>query len=85
MKFEITCGINSSARPFSIRSKIGLEDPLLLPRKGRELDRLFVDPFQPEFTRASAWTGPVPRMRAIARRVYQQSALYGIVRRVWKT
>ena len=61
-----------------------LEDPLLLPRKARQLDREFVQPFQPEFQNTSPWIGPRPHMKALARRIYQKSPLHGMVRRLWK-
>ncbi len=61
-----------------------LEDPLLLPRKVRELDRDFVQPFQSEFKKASPWAGPGPRMKALARRAYQKSPFHGLARRFLK-
>ena len=61
-----------------------LEDPLLLPRKARLLDREFVQPFEAEFKKTSPWRGRAPRMKAFVRRIYQQSPLYGMVRRFWR-
>lgn len=61
-----------------------LEDPLLLPRKAKELDANFVQPFEPEFKKASPWVGPAPRMKALARRVYRKSPLHNLARRFRK-
>ena len=77
---------NKLVRPsllYQVKNK--LEDPLLLPRKGRQLDREFVHPFQPDFKKSSPWIGPASRMKALARRIYQKSTLHGMVRRLWRT
>ena len=58
-----------------------LEDPLLLPRKARLLDREFVQPFEAESKNTSPSRGRALRMKALVRRIYQHSPLYSIVRR----
>jgi len=54
-----------------------LDDPLLLPREARALDRAYVPPFMSLETRGigSPWTSARARARALMRHVYRRSGL----------